>query len=75
MSVLTKFKVAEITHYSSGGGGCVVLIPVTGPSEENKNFWKYTPAGKIELHIDNPEALNQFECMGEFYVEFKKELR
>jgi hypothetical protein len=42
-----------------------------GNSEENKKFWKFTPNGRIEIWIDNQEALDQFE-FGEYYVEFKK---
>ena len=70
--VKAKFNVAELTKYGNGGGGKVVLMPVVGNTEENKEFWKYTPSGKIEMQIDNPEAYKQFEEMGEFYVTFEK---
>lgn len=48
------------------------LPPVMGGSEENKEFWKYTPTGKIEMHLDNENALKAFEGMGEYYVDFTK---
>jgi len=72
--VIAKFNVDELTKYGNGcvGGGKVVLMPVIGNTEENKVFWKYTPSGKIEMQIDNPEAYKQFEEMGEFYVTFEK---
>jgi len=70
--VKAKCNVSELTKYGNGGGGKVVLTPVVGNSEENKEFWKYTPSGRIELNIDNPEAYKQFEDMGEFYVTFEK---
>lgn len=67
--IRAKFNVAEITKYGNGGGAKVTLLPVTGGSEENKEFWKYTPNGKIELSIDNPDA--EFE-LGEYFVDFTK---
>lgn len=70
--VKAKFNVSELTKYGNGGGGKVVLMPVIGNTEENKQFWQYTPAGRIEMQIDNPEAYKQFEEMGEFYVTFEK---
>jgi len=69
--VRAKFNVAEITKYGNSGGGKVVLMPVYGNSEENKEFWKQTPSGKIELFIDNPEAMKAFE-FGEYYIDFTK---
>ena len=69
--VRAKFNVAEITKYGNGGGGKVVLNAVLGHSEENKKFWQYTPSGKIEIWIDNPEAFKAFE-FGEYYVDFTK---
>lgn len=72
--IKAKFNVVEKTEYAGGGNGGtgkVVLVPVVGGSEENKEFWKYTPSGKIELYIDNPEAFKAFE-LGEYYVDFTK---
>ena len=37
---------------------------------DNTNFWKYTPQGTIQMTIDNPVALAQFEEGKEFYVDF-----
>ena len=69
--VLAKFNVSEIAKYGNAGGGKVTLNAVMGNSEENKQFWKFTPNGRIEIWIDNPEAMEQFE-FGEYYVEFTK---
>lgn len=71
MAVKAKMVVAEVTKYGNDCGK-VVLTPVTGASDKNKEFWKYTPAGKLELNIDNPDAFKQFEEMGEFYVTLEK---
>jgi len=73
MSVKAKFNVAEVTKYGNGGGGRVTLMAVIGgDNPENKEFWRNTPSGKIEIWIDNPEAMKHFENFGEFYVEFTK---
>lgn len=69
MTTRAKFNVAEITKYGNGGGTKVILLPVTGNGEENKTFWKYTPAGRIELSITNPDV--EFQ-LGEYYVDFTK---
>lgn len=64
-----KFNMAEITRYGNSGGMKVTLLPVTGNSEENKSFWKYTPSGKIEMFVDNPDVEFTF---GEYYIDFTK---
>jgi hypothetical protein len=46
----------------------VVLSAVSG--EENKTWAKYTPSGKIELTIDNPDAYDQFELGKTYFVDF-----
>lgn len=67
-NVLAKFTVESITHYITSGE--VFLKPVTGGSQENEDFWKYTPAGEIRLHIDNPAAMAVFKPGMCFYVSF-----
>jgi hypothetical protein len=66
--VRAKFNVTEITRYGNNGGGKVILYPVIGNSDENKKFWKYTPSGKIELHIDNVDIFD----FGEYYIDFSR---
>jgi hypothetical protein len=39
-------------------------------SEENEQFWKYTPAGEIHMHIDNEQARDRFEEGKQYYVDF-----
>lgn len=68
-TIRAKFNVAEITEYGNGGGTKVVLMPVTTGSEENKAFWQWTPSGRIEMHISNPDAKFEF---GEYYIDFTK---
>jgi len=50
-------------------GGRVKLVPVTSGSEENKNFWKYTPDGRLEMWVDNDAAFKQFEVGKEYYLD------
>lgn len=68
MSVRAKFKVESVLH--SQNGHTVQLFPVTTGSDENKEFYKYTPGGKIELSTINPDAAKQFVPGGEVYVDF-----
>lgn len=68
MTVRAKFKVEMITHNTSGA--IITLFPVTSGSEENREFFKYTPGGKIELSTVNPEAAKQFTPGKEFYIDF-----
>lgn len=75
MAVIAKFRCNSIELYSSepGGNRRVKLSPVgaaPNASEEDKAFWKYTPSGAIELHIDNPPASELFEIGKTYYVRF-----
>lgn len=64
--VRAKFKAI------SKGDNNVTLQAVTSGSEENEQFWKYTPSGLIQMGIDNKDALEQFEIGKEYYVDFSK---
>lgn len=48
----------------------IQLEAVTDGSEENKSFWKYTPSGRLEMSIDNPDAVEHFEVGKEYYLDF-----
>lgn len=65
--VRAKFKVTAITHYIDYAK--VELNPVTSGSEENKQYFSYTPSGKIEMNIKSA-AIEQFEVGKEYYVDF-----
>jgi hypothetical protein len=66
-----KFKVEEITQFgpSNNMARKVIFSPVTTGSEENKSFSTYTPSGKIELTVTNPDLKLEF---GEYYIDFTK---
>lgn len=68
MNVRAKFIVTEKTESQSGIS--VKMYPVTGGSDENEKFYKYTPAGSIELSTINKTAADAFVVGAEFYVDF-----
>jgi len=67
-----KFQVASVSRFADFVGVGVNLRPVIGDSEENKQFWKYTPEGKFEVTITNPNAVDFFEVGEEYYLDFTK---
>lgn len=70
-TILTKFKVGSVTNFGNDNEG-VNMTPVVSGSEENKSFSLYTPSGKIEMHITNPNCIGFFVPGKEYYVEFKE---
>jgi hypothetical protein len=69
--VRAKFKVSQIAK-TMYGHHTIHLVPVTGDSPENKEFFKWTPGGQIELNCVNDAATEQFEVGKEYYVDFTK---
>jgi hypothetical protein len=72
---MVRFKmiVTERKNMFNQWGGArpttaVILSAVAG--EENKTWAKYTPSGKIELSIDNPDAYAYFELGKTYFVDF-----
>jgi hypothetical protein len=68
----TKFQVMSITRYAFFQGAKIEMAPVCNddPGHPNRSFWEATPNGKIEMQINNPSALQQFEVGKEYYVDF-----
>ena len=66
-----KFKVDSIERSKSGGEEVATLkmTPVTGGSDENKEFWKWTPSGAFVVHSINKAAVDQLELGGEYYID------
>lgn len=59
--VSAKFQVKSVTQHFWGEGSephVVVLEPVTGPG--NEAWSQYTPSGKLEMTITNPDAAGFF---------------
>ncbi|MDE2102608.1 MAG: hypothetical protein KGL39_35505 [Patescibacteria group bacterium] len=68
MSVRAKFKVESVEHTADSAN--VKLSAVISGSEENKQFFRWTPSGGIQLSTVNKEAANRFEPGKEYYVDF-----
>lgn len=68
--VKAKVRCTSIKHTENFS--TVELVPVYGSGEENKTWSKYTPSGKIELCITNPDAVAYLELGSEFYLTFEK---
>ena len=66
MNTRCKFKCNSVTEHE-GGNKSAELVPVVSGSEENKNFWKYTPSGKLELTWLNPNV--EFKPGQEYYLD------
>ncbi len=70
-AVRAKFRVDSRTEYMNGKGG-VKLFPVSSGSEENKQFYAWTPGGSIELITVNEAVVEFFKPGTEVYVDFTK---
>lgn len=68
MNVRAKFSVQSIE--TTVDGSFVKLHPVTGTSEENKQFFKWTPSGELRMGVVNPEVAAAFVPGAEFYIDF-----
>ena len=77
MSVRAKFYVSEVKQslYQSQQSGTITtikLMPVTSGSDENKEFYRWSPSGSIDLGTVNPAVVEQFHIGDEFYIDFTK---
>ncbi len=71
MQLKAKMKASYVTDFGNQNKG-VKLTAVTGDSEENKTFSKYTPNATLEMTINNPAALDFFVAGDEYYLTFDK---
>lgn len=70
MSVRAKFQVTALkTQLGYQGNSEIVELSVVN-DEANKLWSKYTPQGRIEMHITNPAAVDQLPLGKHFYVDF-----
>lgn len=52
----------------------VTLEPVSSGSDENRDFFKWTPGGKIELQVVSSQTASQFKEGYDYYVDFTEVL-
>ena len=50
----------------------VRMVPVTGGSEENEQFFKATPGGQLELSVMNQQ---HFEPGKEYYIDISEAVK
>jgi len=67
MRTLLKFKVTNANTSQVNCTTSVRLEAVTDGSEENKKFWKYTPAGTLDFTTE-PERAERFKIDQEYFV-------
>lgn len=61
MSVKARFYVSQVTRFANAQNINVVLHPVTRKTEDNVDWSKFTPSGKIELSVTNESTAEWFE--------------
>ena len=70
MSVRAKFKCCSVVKNDEHA--TIRLDAVTNGSEENKEFFKYTPSGSLALYCVNAAASEQFVEGAEYYLDITK---
>lgn len=68
-TVVIKVVIESVTNRKDGSKS-IQASPVINGSEENKEFFKWTPSGNIEFFCLNPEV--DMKPGEEYFVEFRK---
>lgn len=69
MNIRAKFKVQSVTH--TEGAESVALCAVNSSDGKGNESWaKWTPSGKLEMTINNPEAQGKFKPGKLVYLDF-----
>lgn len=66
--VRAKMRCSMVQHTEVGH--TVRVEPVTSGSEENDQFYRYTPSGHVELSVVSQETADLFRVGEEYYVDF-----
>lgn len=59
--VVARFFVDEVTRRAYNPDHAIVVLKAAGRGEQNKSWSQWTPAGKLEMTINNPPAARFFE--------------
>jgi hypothetical protein len=67
-----KFQLSQITQTNWGGDGRILIFQAQYDPDlpEDQSYSKATPTGRIEMQVDNPAALKQFELGKAYYLDF-----
>lgn len=67
-----KFLLSQITQTNWGGDGRALVFQAQYDPDlpEDQGYSKATPTGRIEMQVDNPAVLKQFELGKTYYVDF-----
>lgn len=67
-----KFMLQQIIQSSWGGEGRTLIFAAQYDPDlpEDQSYSKATPTGKIEMTVDNPAALEQFQLGKAYYLDF-----
>lgn len=68
--VKAKFECSHVTRHRNQE--TPVLSAVSATSEENKTWSQYTPSGRLELAITNPDAFDFFEPGAEYLLTIER---
>ena len=67
-----RCKVVCSAKIPSDEGVYLKFYPVYTGSDENKEFFKYTPGGVVNFNIVNQATADRFEVGKEYYVDFSE---
>lgn len=70
MTIRAKFRCTSETRFAYNEARQLIFQPIYDPQlvEEDVSFSKYTPSGKLEMSVDNPNA--RFEVGRDYYLDF-----
>jgi len=67
MKVRCKFKCTK--KILGENGTEIILVPVTSGSEENSNFFKWTPYGEFRMGTVSDSVAEQFIPSKQYYID------
>ena len=62
--------ICNLIQVHNSDSNTLTFTPVTTGSEENKQFFRWTPGGSFIVNTVNPNILDQFVQGQEYYVDF-----
>jgi len=72
MSVRAKFQCVSIKDFGSTGKLIELTAVYSNNQNEDNQFSKYTPSGKLEMMVTNDDASIQFKPGNKYYLDFSE---